>query len=527
MMAGALRHSQVDWSYRTVPQNKSCLAFKNKECLWSQGKVLGGSSSINFMVYARGNRRDFDEWVALGNKGWDYNNLLPYFKKSENFSHDSNEEDAPFHSRDGPLMVSMPPYHTKLAEAFVKAGNELGYQTRDYNGKYQTGVSRIQATIGGGRRCSTNRAFLQPIIGKRSNLNVITNATVLRILLDNKNRAYGVEYFIDNQTFTIFANKEVILSTGALNSPQLLMLSGIGPKDELEKHNITVKVELPGVGKNFHDHLAAGGIEWLIDQPLSFISTRLGSKEFIDEWADKGQGPLTVPAGVEATAFVHTKFSNPDDDYPDIQLFYASGSPASDGGNGQRQAFGLTDEVWNGYYEPIKFRDTFSIFPVILRPKSRGEVTLNSADPFDPPKVNPAFYTDAEDHDIKRMVQGIHIALKFGNSLAFGAYNATLRNTVFPGCETFTLHSDDYWACVARHFIAVNFHPAGTCSMGKLEINSMAVVDPQLKVHHVNRLRVIDASIMPSILSGNTNAPSIMIGEKGADLIKKHWKLVA
>ncbi|GAB6019566.1 hypothetical protein CHUAL_001139 [Chamberlinius hualienensis] len=496
--------------------------LESEQCLWPQGHVLGGSSVLNYMIYVRGNKKDFDSWADLGNDDWGYESVLPYFIKLENFTGKVTSSNARYRGSKGPLTVGFPPYHTVLADAFVKAGNENGYSTNDYNAGTQTGVQLVQATIRDGQRCSTNKAYLWPIVNTRKNFRLKTRATVLQVLLDANNTAYGIKYSINEVEYVAVATKEVILSAGALNSPQLLMLSGIGNKTELTSFGIPVKVESNGVGKNFQDHVACGGIEWLINKPLSLITTRVVTNKNKLEWINFGKGPLTIPAQVEATAFVHTNQKSAKSDFPDIQLFYFSGSPASDGGLVSKRIIGFTNKSW-GYYEPILWRDTYSIYPVLLRPKSRGSITLKSSNPYDAPLINPAFYTDKGKEDLKTIVKGVRIALEFGNSKAFQSYGATLHNATFPGCEKSTYDTDDYWACLARHYISINYHPSSTCTMGNRKRNPLAVVDQRLRVYGVNRLRVIDASIMPLIVSGNTNGPTVMIAEKGSDLIKQDW----
>ncbi|GAB6033644.1 R-mandelonitrile oxidase [Chamberlinius hualienensis] len=523
LFAGQLQLSPLDWNFTSTPQKNSCLAFWNQTCLWPQGKVLGGSSVLNYMIFVRGNKKDFDDWAALGNVGWDYNSVLPYFIKMENFTGPST--DAAIRGKTGPLTVGFVPYHTVLADTFVSAGNENGYNTVDYNGHTQTGVQRIQATTRDGQRCSTNKAYLWPIVHTRPNFVLKTHATVLKVLLNDKKAAIGVKYAINGEEHTALASKEVILSAGALNSPQLLMLSGIGDPTDLQPFGIKVLVENKGVGKNFQDHVACGGVEWLIDQPVSLVTSRVVNDQTIKEWKDHGTGPLTIPSDVEATAFVHTTTEYAAEDFPDIQLFYFSGTPASDGGTGARYTTGFTNASWNGYYKEIENKDAFSIYPVLLRPKSRGYIGLRSANPYDAPVIEPAYFTDPGRVDIDTMVRGVHVALNFGNSKAFSKFGAKLHNATFPGCEPYPLHSDAYWECLARHFISINFHPSSSCTMGDRTKTPLAVVDNRLRVYGVKNLRVIDAAIIPLSPSGNTNGPTIMIGEKGSDLIKEDWKL--
>ncbi|GAB6031331.1 hypothetical protein CHUAL_009116 [Chamberlinius hualienensis] len=520
-LSGYLQLSELDWQYKTTPQQLACLGFKNRQCSWPRGKVLGGSSTINYLVYIRGNRRDYDLWASLGNYGWSYNEVLPYFLKSEDNTSPWMAHDVVHHHTGGYLTISEVPYRTPLITAFLQAGRENGYPTRDLNGEFQSGVMPVQATLRRGARCSTAKAFLRPAMN-RPNLHIIMNAHALKVQLDNRKRAYGVVFDRFGREHFAKASKEVILAAGAINTPQLLMLSGIGPKAHLQEHGIPVIVDLPGVGENLQDHVASGGITWTVDYPVSVVQTRLETPSYILEWMIHGKGPLTTLGGLEGAAFVKTPFTNQSDDWPDVQFHYVSGSAVSDRGKHLRYITGFTDEVWDKYYLPIINKDTFSMMPTLLRPKSRGTVRLKNADPFEPPLMDPKYFTHPE--DIHTITEGAKIALAFGRSAAFQKFGAKLHSAVFPGCESFELHSEEYFACLARHYSATIYHPVGTCKMGVAE-DPMAVVDPELRVYKVTGLRVVDASIMPLINSGNTNGPVIMIGEKAADMIKMFWNL--
>lgn len=493
--------------------------FNNKRCNWPRGKVLGGSSVLNYMLYLRGNKRDYDHWESLGNPGWGSEEVLYYYKKSED-NRNPYLARSPYHSTGGYLTVQEAPWHTPLAKAFVEAGVELGYRNRDINGEYQTGFMIAQGTTRKGARCSTAKAFLRPA-RLRKNLHVAMYAQVTRILINRKtNLAYGVEFFRDGGKHVVRARKEVILSAGSVGSPQILMLSGIGPRDHLEELKIPVVRDLK-VGHNLQDHIGMGGLTFLVNQQVSMIQKRFQNIPSVLRYAMLGDGPLTVMGGVEGLAFVNTKYANSSDDYPDIEFHFVSGSTSSDGGNQIWKAHGLTEQFYKNVFEPLANRDVWSALPVLLRPKSKGLIKLRSANPFDYPLIYPNYFFDH--FDLKTLVEGVKIALAISRTKAMRHYGSNIYNKPFPGCETIPAYTDHYWECMIRQYSVTIYHPVGTCKMGPAW-DDTAVVDPTLRVYGIPNLRVIDASIMPTIVSGNTNAPAIMIGEKGSDVIKETWK---
>lgn len=518
LMAGYLQLSKLDWKYKTEPSGKACLAMNGGRCNWPRGKVLGGSSVLNYMLYLRGNRRDYDNWELLGNIGWSFNDVLHYFKKSEDNVNPYLTK-SPYHGRGGPLTVSEAPYHTPLAAAFIEAGIELGYENRDINGEHQTGFMIAQGTIRKGSRCSTAKAFLRPA-RNRNNLHIAMYSHVTKVLIDSQTKmAFGVEFIRDKRIYYVHAVKEIILSSGSVNSPQLLMLSGVGPKHQLKKHNIPVITDL-SVGENLQDHIALGGLTFTINQPVSIIENRFHTMSTVLEYAIFGQGPLTILGGVEGLAFVNTKYTNTSEDFPDIEFHFVSGSTNSDGGNQLMKIHGLKNSFYQAVFAPLNNQDTFSIFPMLLRPKSVGSIKLRSKNPFDYPFIYPNYFDKEE--DIKTLVEGTKIAIALSRTKSFQRFGAKLSNYRFPECKQFSIYSDDHWECMIRYYSATIYHPVGTCKMGPYW-DSKAVVDPQLRVYGIHRLRIIDASIMPSMVSGNTNAPIIMIAEKGADLVKEFW----
>jgi choline dehydrogenase len=487
---GKLNYTKVDWSYYTEPQTH----VDDRKMYQPRGKTLGGSSSTNAMAYVRGNRQDYDDWATMGAKGWDYAGVLPYFKKSENNEQIRND----YHGHGGFLNVTFAQqYKTPLADAFVAGCVEQGIpETKDFNGAEQLGASAFQFTIKDGKRHSTAQAFLKPVLN-RKNLTVVTGAHVKQIVIEN-NKAKGVEILKNGSVETFEAQREVLLSAGSFGSPQILMLSGIGSKEELLKHKIEIKKELEGVGKNLHDHLMFG---------ISNLSTWKGTlnnvlkplnqvKHLLNYLINK-KGPFTI-SPLEANAFLK---SDPSVLQPDIQFMFVPGHM----GNDESVAKG-TD-----IYKPDSYpkMDGFTILPVLLQPKSRGYVALRSANPLDAPIIQPNYLQEESDRIL--LIKAFKIARKVMASEAFKPFTKSIYYPINAETDEAILqHIKNTLECV--------YHPVSTCRMGE---DAMSVVDSRLRVHGIEGLRVIDGSVMPKIVSGNTNAACIMIGEKGADMVKE------
>lgn len=468
---------KLDWCYRTEPDEH----VAGRRIDWPRGKVLGGSSSLNGLLYVRGQRDDYDRWAALGNRGWAYADVLPYFKKSE----DQERGADAYHGVGGPLKVSDLRLRRPIADRFIAAAQEIGIPFNpDYNGARQEGVGYFQQTAHKGFRWSTARGFLRPARARR-NLHVHTHAQVCRILFEGAT-AIGVEYLHHGERKTVRARAEVVLAAGAIGSPQILQLSGIGPKALLQRAGVPVRVDLPGVGRNLQDHLQVRLVFRTRERTLNDEVNHPLRKAWIAlQYALWRTGPLTLAASQVA---IFTR-SNPSADRPDIQ-FHMQPLSADKPGEGAHPFSAFTASVCQ------------------LRPFSRGHIEIRSPDPLQYPLIHANYLSDERDHPI--VVGAIQVARRIA------AAPALAPHIVFEFTPGPQYRSDAQLLEAARRFSQSIYHPAGTCKMGH---DPLAVVDDRLRVHGVSRLRVVDASIMPELVSGNTNAPVIMIAEKAADMI--------
>ena len=475
----------VNWNYDTAPEPH----LDNRRLWWPRGKVLGGSSSINAMCYIRGVPQDYDDWADAGAEGWDWNSVLPYFRRSER---NSRGADA-LHGADGPLHVSDLRYTNELSAAFIEAGVQAGYaRNPDFNGRTQEGFGLYQVTQKEGARCSSAVAYLDPA-RDRQNLDIVTGALVRRILLD-KNRAIGVAYARGGHEVVVRCEGEVLLSGGAINSPQLLMLSGIGSAEHLASHGITPRHVLPGVGRNLQDHLDICTLQHSTQRVTYDRTSEL--KTAFDYFLRGHRGPGSSNIA-EAGAFVRSPLAP--DDRPDIQMHFV---PAMLDDHGRHRLSG----------------DGYTAHACFLRPRSRGRILLASADPRADARIEANYLGDPDGFDLKMMVECAKLARELFAQPAFDAYRGA---PIHPPRDDLT---DAELVAFIRAKAETVYHPVGSCRMG---FDDDAVVDPALRVRGLDGLRVIDASVMPTLIGGNTNAPTIMIAERASDLIRNRPVLTA
>lgn len=475
-----------NWAFETVPQQ----GLNGRKGYQPRGKCLGGSSAINAMVYIRGHRQDYDDWSALGNTGWSYDEVLPYFIKSENNQRIKNQ----YHGNHGPLSVIDLHSDNPLQQKYIAAAQEQGYRILDdFNGEEQEGLGVYQVTHINGERCSSARAYLFPH-RDRKNLTVETHAQTQRILIEN-GVAVGVEYKQNGQLKQIRARREVLLSAGAMQSPQILMLSGIGDQHELVEHGIEVKKHLPGVGKNFHDHP-----DFIFGYKVREIQGTFGLSipgsidlmKQIGRYRKERRGLLTTNFA-ECGGFIK---SSPEQKLPNLQLHFV---------------IALVDN----HARTLHTGHGISCHVCLLNPKSRGTIKISGPSMDDPLLIDPNFY--GEESDLEEMVKGFKLTQTLMQSEAF---KSMIKEDLF----TANVHTDEEIRQVLRDRSDTVYHPVGSCKMG---VDEMAVVDPRLRVYGIQNLRVVDASIMPKVVNGNTNAPAIMIAEKAVDMINQDQASVA
>ena len=483
-----LRHKLHNWAYETEPEP----FMDNRRIPWPRGRVLGGSSAINGMVYIRGNRGDYDHWAQLGLRDWSYEKVLPWFKRSENFLEGPND----FHGSGGELPVVRSSAPVPLYDYFIEAGRQAGFPVnRDFNGPDQEGFGRFHFTQRDGQRWSTARSFLDPARG-RPNLTILTNAHLLRVVIE-KGRATGVEVSVKGQKRFIQADCEVVLSCGAVTSPTALMISGVGAPDELRAHGIGVAADVPSVGKNLQDHVNTRIVQ-ACEEPDALYDLRRVDRAVLSVARAilTRTGPGTS-FPLEGGCFMR---SRPDVEFPDLQVHFFPGVPAT---TGMRVPFVPQPEgVHDGY--------GYAASMCQLRPESRGAISLRSADPFAAPVIRANYLSVEADRQCFR--NGIKIMRDVFRQKAFDRMKA---REFAPGPDVTSDSALD--AYVAKSAGTV-FHPVGTCRMG---VDEQSVLDEQLRVRGVEGLRVADASVMPTLISGNTNAPAIMIAEKCADYMKR------
>lgn len=486
------------------------------KCSIGTGKGLGGTSIINEMLYTRGNPKDYDIWSDLGNDGWCFRDVFPYFLKSENaYLH---HFDRKFHKQGGPVQVEDPQYQSPLAEKFYEASKELGIKTVDYNGKEQLGYAIPQVTTKNGRRNSAAQAYLAPA-KSRKNLLIKPLSQVIKIIVSpHTKEAYGVKYIHEGQLYIAKASKEVVLAAGAINSAQLLLLSGVGPKEELEKLDIHL-VKDSKVGFNLKDHVAFVGVNFFLNETQNEAKEEDVKEELI-AYLKSGKGPLTA-IGIEGLDYLKTEISKDKSDYPDVELLFLPYTYNK--GYDTVKYLRFTPETYESVWKPIEGKKAFTIAVSQSQPKSSGLLSLKSKDPLNYPLISPKQFSDPEEIDISTVLAGIHKALAFSKTETFKKLGAELNKHQVHGCEQYEFDSDAYWKCAVRFLTISLKDPSGTVKMGP-ETDKEAVVDNKLNVYGVAKLRVADASVIPVSITGDLYAPTVMIGEKAADLIKEEWK---
>lgn len=476
-VAELLKGGPCNWEFNTAPEPH----LNNRALYWPRGKVLGGSSAINGMVYIRGHFSDFDHWATQGNNGWSYADVLPYFKRAMNQERGASD----YHGINGPLQVEDPKSDNELFDTFIQASREVGIPyNSDFNGEQQEGVGPYQVTISQGRRCSAATAYLTPV-ASRANLRIETGALVSKLLFEN-GRAHSVRYIQNQKVKEAVAAKEIIVCAGAVQSPQILQLSGVGDGEELRRFGVDLVKHLPGVGKNLQDHLDVS-IQHFCTKPITLFSQSKFHNKLLTlfQYLLFKTGPGATN-GLEAGAFVK---SEPELDRPDIQYHFIP-------------AFMLDHARQDGPDHG------FMLHACQLRPESRGYVALNSVDPKDPPAIQPNYLSAPK--DIEVLVKAVKIGRRIFAASHFDPYRGA---EYLPGPH---IQTDEEIASFVRQTAETIYHPVGTCKMGQ---DPLAVVDDQLRVHGLAGLRVVDASIMPTLVGGNTNAATIMIAEKAADMI--------
>ncbi|XP_014290347.1 uncharacterized GMC-type oxidoreductase Mb1310 [Halyomorpha halys] len=482
-----LWHTSYDWNYTTTPQPYACRVIWNSTCYWPRGRIIGGSSVINDFAAIRGNRIDYDGWASGGATNWSYADVLPFFRRLEDNRYPPYAADREYHGVGGYMTIERPTYYSSVGATFPAAGIELGYNVGDLNAAYQTGFMVAEGTLRDGRRCSTAKAYLRPA-RNRTNIQVSWGSVVTKILIGSNNRtAYGVQFTRNGKNLTAYCTKEVILSAGTINSPQLLMLSGIGPQQQLTELNIPVIADLP-VGMNMQDHI---GVPMAFTVNVSTINAGIfQTTEAAVEYALNRTGPLSSPVGVESIAFMNPPNAT-DGEYPQHEIVFTT-------------------------YPPINPSNVnyFISLTFYLRYLSRGYIILNSSNPFDRPIINPMYLSVPS--DVENLIAALQNAVAVCNTRAFQAQNCSIYTDLFTACLSFPTQSYSWYRCLATNYSTSIYHPGCTCRIG-------SVTDPQLRVYGIRGLRVIDASIMPSIPSGNINVPTIMIGERGADFIRRDY----
>lgn len=507
LLAPLVQFTRSDWKYFTEPEENTCRGYFENRCRVVRGKALGGTSQANYMIYSRGHPKDYNRWAEMGNDGWSYEEVLKYFIKSErsNMRRDINPK---FHGTDGLQDTTFAPWKpTPLIEAYLESWKSLGYKKVDYNSDVQIGYSEMQTFTKNGERADTVTEFLAPF-RNRTNLVVLKNSFVTKILIDENKKAYGVEYVRRGKNYKATASKEVILSAGSINSPQLLMLSGIGLQGELSKFGIPLVANL-SVGRNYQEHVIYPGF---IFKHKSLKSEILLNPLYFVQWLLTRTGPFTTSGGIPALAFTNT--TDPNSDYPDAEYPLIMLSLP--------HAFFLVypKPRYLLYFLKHALAPSFTLLLTPMKPKSRGYVKLRSNNPFDAPLITGNYLNHPD--DMNTIVKMMQFAVKIMETESMKKIGVSIVKEKFPDCTEYEYGTHEYFVCAARYTATNYYHPCGTNKMGP-KSDSEAVVDPKLQVYGVKNLRVADASIIPLLPNAHTHAVALMIGEKASDFIKEKW----
>uniref|UniRef100_A0A6A7G445 Glucose dehydrogenase [FAD, quinone]-like isoform X1 n=2 Tax=Hirondellea gigas TaxID=1518452 RepID=A0A6A7G445_9CRUS len=513
LLGQSLEHERL----KTLPAPGLQDGYKDNANGYVQGRVMGGSTSMNAMIYTRGAPQDFDAWAQMGNPGWDYQSVLPYFKKNEGFRGVKTPVSERYHGRSGQLTVEEKHYNTNLAGRVIEAGRELGYNISDSSSSDQVGISPLCYTTRDGFRASASEAFLRPVVN-RNNLHIRNRALVLKILFDNQKRAAGVQYRYRGRVYTVRVRKEVIVSAGAFNTPKLLMLSGVGPAKHLKELKIPVVAGVEGVGRNLQEHIGVSFLSFAVKKGTAF-SFGQDPLEMIKQYARNRRGPLTTSFPIEISAYLSLVDSDPK--WADVLYYFGSFSPAMPV-VGSLAFSTIKEEYFKALFSPLEGEpETIAVGVNVARPKSKGWIRLRSSNPDDAPIINVNLFSHP--YDLEVFVKGVQFIFRFMETDTMKHKSGVkYKSEAIPGCRHMEHLSDDYWRCFGRSLATHLLHPCGTCKMAPVS-DPLAVLDNRLRVRSVKGVRVIDASIMPQIVTGNTMVTTYMIGEKGADLVKEDW----
>ncbi|XP_031345280.1 glucose dehydrogenase [FAD, quinone]-like [Photinus pyralis] len=510
----SLAGSDQDWGYTSEPCKNACLGVKERRCSCPRGKTLGGSSAINGMLYLRGSRKDYDTWANDGNVGWDFDSVLEHFRRIEDLQ---GVDDERF-GKGGDLKLVQQISPQPIRKGLLEAYNELGYGA--YKEEKPIGYFDFYTNIWKGTRYSAAKAFLAKA-KERRNLYIALKAQVGKVTIGEDLSVTGVEVRTNGRIIKIKATKEVVLSAGSVNSPQILMNSGIGPEDHLKELGVPLVKNLK-VGQNLQDHLLFAGVMYNVVDNAFVPKT---AEDVIDDWYQylrHRTGPLSMTT-IENFMFFADPMGNTED--PSVQLYYIPmyKNDVYGGLKAVQTLYKLPEEVRAVQNESIEKSHGIFLIPTLTHPKSVGQILLRSADPYDTPKIFTNYLSDPEGEDLQALLDGVRFFQNLTATRAFSRYNPERLHFPFKNCRQHAPDSDDYWKCAFRNIASTVYHLVGTCKMGP-KSDPDAVVDPRLRIHGMRGIRVIDASIMPKLVSCNTNGPTMMIGEKGASMIYEDWR---